>query len=565
MRSPRTPSAHHRDPDEILTCLATTGDAELRRAVIVRTSGTQQPRELHALLVRRLLIFSSAMAATFAALMAAVFWTGSVQQLGGASFVRFSILSLAVPLVISASSACLLRWHPPATVAGLRTLELAITGTVAAVILWGMTRQEWYGLLERSPGIASPRDFSAFRGAYTESTSLRWFALLVGYGAVIPNTWRRSAAVVSVLALSPLVLFAVLSLWLRPLPTDVAVTVFSVLALWIGVAVIIVVFTAYRIEVLSQQAADAGKLGQYLLKQRLGSGGMGEVYLAEHLLLRRPCAVKLIRPEQAGNPAYVQRFEREVRLTATLTHPNTIQVFDYGRTDDDTFYYVMEYLKGLSLEQMVTRHGPLPAGRAIYLLRQVCAALREAHTIRLLHRDIKPGNVHVCERGGEHDVIKLLDFGLVLPLTEADGNRLTRDATIAGTPAYMSPEQADGEENLDARSDIYSVGALAYFLLSGHPPFVYPSALKTLIAHLHEAPARLTSSRADIPGDLEATVLRCLAKNRADRFANAESLEEALAACGAATSWSSKEAAAWWRSQEASDAGEVTAPVSGCN
>jgi serine/threonine-protein kinase len=513
----------------------------------------QEPRELHALLVGRQLIFSSAMAATFAALMAAVFWTGTVQQLGGASFVRFSILSLAVPLVVAASAACLLRWHTPTTVGALRTLELLITGTVAAAILWGMTRQEWYGLLEHGPEIASPREFSAFRGAYTESTSLRWFALLVGYGAVIPNTWRRCTAVVTVLAISPLFLFAVLSLWMRPLPTDVAVTVLSVLALWIGVAVIVVVFTAYRIEVLGQQAAEAGKLGQYLLKQRLGSGGMGEVYLAEHLLLRRPCAVKLIRREQAGDPTYVQRFEREVRLTATLTHPNTIQVFDYGRTDDDTFYYVMEYLKSFSLEQMVSRHGPLPAGRAIYLLRQVCAALREAHAIGLLHRDIKPGNVLVCERGGEHDVIKLLDFGLVLPLTEGDGDRLTQDAAIAGTPAYMSPEQAAGDENLDARSDIYSVGALAYFLLSGHPPFVHPSAVKTLAAHLHEMPSRLTSSRPDIPGDLEATVLRCLAKNRANRFANAESLEAALAACGAAASWSSKEAATWWRRQNAFD------------
>jgi hypothetical protein len=286
------------------------------------------------------------MAATFAALMAAAFWTGSVQQLGGASFVRFSILSLAVPFVISACSACLLRWRTPNTVTVLRTLELVITGTVAAAILWGMTRPEWYGLLEHGPATASPREFSAFRGAYTESTSLRWFALLVGYGAVIPNTWRRCTAVVTVLALSPLVLFALFSLWIRPLPTDVAVTVFSVLALWIAVAVTVVVFTAYRIEVLGQQAAEAGKLGQYLLKQRLGAGGMGEVYLAEHVLLRRPCAVKLIRPERASEPAYVQRFEREVRLTATLTHPNTIQVFDYGRTDDDTFYYVMEYLKG---------------------------------------------------------------------------------------------------------------------------------------------------------------------------------------------------------------------------
>ena len=219
------------------------------------------------------------------------------------------------------------------------------------------------------------------------------------------------------------------------------------------------------------------------------------------------------------------------------------------------FYYVMEYLKGLSLEQMVSRHGPLPPGRAIYLLRQMCAALREAHAIGLLHRDIKPGNVHVCERGGEHDVIKLLDFGLVLPLTEADGNRLTQDAhNRRHTGLHVSGASRRRRES--GRTERHLQRWCAGLL-----PFERTSALRVSLCSedvwsriVQETPARLTSSRADIPGDLEATVLRCLAKNRADRFANAESLEEALAACGAATSWSSQEAAAWWRSQDASDA-----------
>src|SRR5262249_55874885 len=157
------------------------------------------------------------------------------------------------------------------------------------------------------------------------------------------------------------------------------------------------------VSLLREQAFEARKLGQYQLKERLGSGGMGEVYLAEHVLLRRPCAIKLIRPDQAVDGTSLARFEREVRASATLTHWNTIEIYDYGHAEDGTFYYVMEYLPGLSLQELVDRHGPLPAGRAVYLLRQVCAALREAHAIGLIHRDIKPSNILACERGGVHD------------------------------------------------------------------------------------------------------------------------------------------------------------------
>jgi eukaryotic-like serine/threonine-protein kinase len=529
---------------------------ERKRMALVVGVGRQQSYDFYQLLLRRLRIFSSIMAVVLASVMVLMLWNlytaisaDRIDELGGSFFVRFVLISIGLPLFVSAFSALLLRWRPPVTTVGLRTIELFIIGAVASVMLWGMGYpEEWYGLLERRLADQPLLEQRAFMGVYVEFTSLRWFALLVGYGALIPNTWRRCAAVVTVLALSPLIVFALLSLWLRPLQTEVVVTILSNLALWLGVAVTVVVFTAYRIEMLRQEAADARKLGQYVLKERLGAGGMGEVYLAEHVLLCRPCAVKLIRPERAADQIELLRFEREVRLTATLTHPNTIQVFDYGHTEDKVFYYVMEYLEGLTLEDIVRRHGPLPPARAIYFLRQVCAALQEAHDVGLIHRDVKPSNVRVCERGGEHDVIKLLDFGLVLPFIGASEGetKLTQEGTITGTPDYMSPEQAVGKQNVDGRSDIYSVGALAYYLLTGAPPFVYPSPIRILAAHLYEAARPLIERRADLPGDLEAIVLRCLAKDPNDRFPDARSLEQALAGCGTSDDWSAKEAASWW-------------------
>jgi serine/threonine protein kinase len=207
----------------------------------------------------------------------------------------------------------------------------------------------------------------------------------------------------------------------------------------------------------------------------------------------------------------------------------------------------MEYVNGLTLEDMVYRYDRLPPSRAVYFLRQVCAALSEAHGIGLIHRDIKPGNVMVCERGGRHDVIKLLDVGLVQPVVDAgDDETLAHKGVIAGTPAYMSPEQASGTI-LDVRSDIYGIGALAYFLLMGRPPFVRASAVGTLAAHLCAPPTPLRAADIDVPADLEAIVLRCLAKSPDHRFADAPALEQALSACGCAEEWSEQRAANWWR------------------
>ena len=261
---------------------------------------------------------------------------------------------------------------------------------------------------------------------------------------------------------------------------------------------------------------------------------MGEVYLAEHQLLKRPCAVKLIRPGDATDPRALERFEREVRLTATLSHPNTVEIYDYGRAEDGTYYYVMEYLPGLSLAELVERHGPLPPGRVVYLLRQVCGALREAHAAGLIHRDIKPSNIFAARRGGMDDVAKLLDFGLVLPAATVRAAHLSGEGQILGTPLFMSPEQATGGRELDERSDIYSLGAVAYYLLTGRPPFDGEDGIAVMIAHARDPVVPPSRVRAGIPEDLERVVLRCLAKDPAERFPDAESLERALARCACA-------------------------------
>ncbi len=378
------------------------------------------------------------------------------------------------------------------------------------------------------------------------SLSLNWFFIIVGYGTLIPNTGRRCATVVSLTALFAVAL-SFGSLLANETPVGEAMQFLLTFVLWMMYAVVIAIVGSHRLEKLRREASVARQLGQYRLTERLGAGGMGEVYLAEHLLLRRPCAVKLILPEWAGDPRHLQRFEREVQTTATLSHPNTVQIYDYGHAEDGTFYYAMEYLPGLTLEELVEQHGPLPPGRVIHFVHQLCGSLTEAHGIGLIHRDLKPGNVMVCERGGVYDVAKLLDFGLVLPQRELQDGKLTQEGALAGTPTYMSPEQGSGQTHLDGRSDIYSLGCLMYFLLTGQPPFVDPSVVKVLAAHLYETPEPL-SRRVDVPADLEAIVQRCLAKNPVDRFPSVEALGVALLQCASHEQWSSSEAATWWRS-----------------
>jgi serine/threonine-protein kinase len=272
---------------------------------------------------------------------------------------------------------------------------------------------------------------------------------------------------------------------------------------------------------------------------------MGEVYLAEHRLLNRSYAIKLIRPEIAANPTTRTRFAREIQAMARLTHWNTIEIIDYGLAPDGTFYYVMEYVEGLNLGELVERHGPLNPGRAVYLLRQVCAALAEAHSVGLIHRDIKPGNLMLTQQAGLFDVLKILDFGIVQHLGPSDADdKLTQAGLLMGTPGYMSPEQAKGVA--DVRSDIYSLGAVGYFLLSGRAPFS-GRGMEQVLTSLAQEPAPLRELRAEVPADLAAVIQRCLRRDPEERFADIRLVDIALADCVCAASWSSEEAAVWWR------------------
>lgn len=511
--------------------------SERVRVALVAGSGPVAADDLYPLLRRRLLIVSAIIAGFMLMHFGGDFvrWLTSpetnvlLRTLSLTDWLTYSWPGLQALVISSAAVLVLWRW-PPATVRGLRLIELACVGSLLLQLLATEVKPVYWADLESAAHeplvvrIAFVMRYG-FVGAYS------WCVALVLYGALIPNTWRRCAVVVISMAVSPLVNFAIHAYWLRPLDPTIAQHILVLMGQCNAVSAAIAIFACSRIEILRRQASEARKLGQYTLKERLGAGGMGEVYRAEHVLLRRPCALKVIRPERAGDPRNLRRFEREVQVTATLTHPNTVQIYDYGHAADGTFYYVMEYLPGLTLEELVKQEGPLPAARAIHFLRQICCALKEAHACGLIHRDIKPGNVMICERGGIPDVAKLLDFGLVLsPAGDTDGEKLTQDGALTGTPAYLSPEQAGGQDTVDARSDIYSLGALAYFLLTGQPPFAGRSGVKMLAAHLYEQPEPMFRRRPDVPADLEAVVLRCLAKKPEERFPDVESLDPALTA-----------------------------------
>ena len=384
--------------------------------------------------------------------------------------------------------------------------------------------------------------------------------LILTCGIYVPKTWRRAALLTGPIAVLPFATILVLYLqnpkalhwlggWREQQPTPLALLGLD--AMLLSILAVGSAYGANTISRLRTQVAEARQIGQYRLQRRIGAGGMGEVYLAEHQLLKRPCALKLIRQGDQADPKALERFEREVCLTATLSHPNTVEIYDYGRTEDGTYYYVMEYLPGLSLGEMVERHGPLPPGRVVYLLRQVCLALREAHDAGLIHRDVKPSNIFAARRGGMDDVAKLLDFGLVRPSAMVRAPSQSVEGQILGTPLFMSPEQAMGGRELDQRSDIYSLGAVAYYLLTGRPPFDEASGIHVMIAHARDPVVPPSQIRAEVPADLDQVVMRCLAKSTGDRYADAESLEQALGASACAGEWDQKRASRWWREVDA--------------
>ncbi len=313
--------------------------------------------------------------------------------------------------------------------------------------------------------------------------------------------------------------------------------------IWLLAAITVATAGSAVIYGLRREVKAARQLGQYTLEEKLGEGGMGVVYRARHAMLRRPTAVKLVRPERVGEST-LRRFEREVQLTAGLSHPNTVSVFDYGRTPDGVFYYAMEYLEGFTLDGLVDADGPQPPGRTVHILRQVLEALAEAHGIGLVHRDVKPGNIILCERGGLSDVAKVLDFGLAKDL-EASGV-MTQDATLVGTPHYLAPE-AIRSPTADARADLYSLGAVAYFLLTGHHVFDGRTVVEICGHHLHSAPTPPSARLGrPLPADLEAWVLACLEKNPAARPRSASVALARLDRCALTEEWTPAAGRAWW-------------------
>jgi tRNA A-37 threonylcarbamoyl transferase component Bud32 len=283
---------------------------------------------------------------------------------------------------------------------------------------------------------------------------------------------------------------------------------------------------------------EARRIGPYTIEREIGEGGMSRVYLARHALLRRPTALKVLRPAIASDEV-TTRFEREVQLCSQLTHPNTIDIYDYGRTRDGTFYYAMEYLEGISFEELVRREGRQPIGRVIHALRQVCGSLQEAHDRGLVHRDVKPHNLMLCVRGGRPDVVKVLDFGLVKEMHNPHTRDITQFAKVLGTPLYMPPERLRNPADADARCDVYGLGAVAYLLLTGRPVFEAGTDHDLVYKIMNEpAPTLAEGGLADAPAALESLLARCLAKDRDQRPASAAAVERELTELARDFPWS---------------------------
>ncbi len=373
--------------------------------------------------------------------------------------------------------------------------------------------------------------------------------MTIVFAVIIPATpGRVLAASIAAAAMDPLALS--LTVWAgAPWPTGAVLAMLLVPDLF---AVVFAYFIATIVHRLGTQLETAERLGSYRLIERLGKGGMGEVWRAEHHTLARAAAIKLIRADALGDDvgtlgAAAQRFEREAQATALLCSPHTITVYDFGQARDGSFYYVMELLDGVDLERCIERFGPMAAERVVYLLRQACHSLAEAHARGLVHRDVKPANMYLCRYGLDHDRLKVLDFGLVKPTTEgalADA-KLTQQGQIQGTPTYLAPEQILGTETVDGRADLYALGCVAHWLLTGRTVFSAKTTLGQLFAHKGQAPESM-SRHVAVPPELDAIVLRCLAKDPAARYASAGDVDKALAQVPLASPWAEERARAWW-------------------
>ncbi len=396
-----------------------------------------------------------------------------------------------------------------------------------------------------------------FRVLYHEGVT--WVSVwLLVFPLVVPFSLGRTIAATLLTATTvPAVVLASLAIngvpaalrpWILPYVLELAIPTY----ICAGIAI----FGSRVVFALTRDLSKARRMGSYQLAEKIGAGGMGEVWKAKHRLLARPAAIKLIRPEALGGnridaATALRRFEREAQATAELSSPHSIELYDFGITEDGTFYYVMELLRGLDLKTLVERHGPIPAERTLHVLRQACHSLTDAHLVGVVHRDIKPGNIFICRRGPEYDFVKVLDFGLVKQLgdLEPGAEQLTVEGIASGTPAFMAPEMAYDPRAVDARADIYALGCVAYWLVTGQLVFEGTTPMALLVQHAKDAPPRpSTRTELAIPAALERIILDCLQKDPAARPQSAAELAERLATCeDLARLWTQERALQWWR------------------
>ena len=454
------------------------------------------------------------------------------------------------------------REYPPPTWRGVTIDLLGISGSVAMFVYLRQVRHSpqtkkrvcLVYLLLNAFGISM---WSTWANVPTAAHMghLSWIKILILVFSMVAPTTPRTMLFVSLAAAS----MDPLCVWfahLRGVPVPPPLTT-MILFLPNYVCAIVATLPAHVLQGLGRRLREAQRMGSYQLVELLGHGGMGEVWRARHRLLARSAAIKLVRPELLGARdaaearLVLRRFEREAQATAALSSPHTIELFDYGMTDEGTFYYVMELLIGRDVESLVREFGPLPANRAVFLLRQICHSLADAHARSLVHRDIKPANIYVCRMGLDYDFAKVLDFGLVKSSArdqvENTATALTMEHTTTGTPAYMAPEIILGDAEVDRRADVYAIGCVAYYLLTGQLVFEADTTMKMLLQHVH-APVVPPSERSElpIPADIDALVMSCLEKNPDKRPQDAEVLFRLVSNCRGGDSWNSELAKVWW-------------------
>jgi len=445
--------------------------------------------------------------------------TPLVRAIGDGAVVLTVLISLAV--------AALAWWR---AIPARRLLDLALLYEIVQALLLGVS----FHAVAAAPE-AIPRGWSA----------VAVWILIFPLTVPLPRAKTVVATVLSAL-MEPLGLAIALAAG-SPAPSR---SITAVIFLQTGLALVASLLVSRIVHRLSTDAADAREMGSYQLLERIGEGGMGEVWRAEHRLLARPAAIKLIRQNGNGSRDAISRFEREAKATAALRSPHTVAVYDSGTSEDGTFYYVMELLDGYDADTLVKRFGPVTPERAVHLLRQVCHSLEEAHRAGMVHRDIKPANIFVCRYGLELDFVKVVDFGLVRVSNSsaADADRLTSERVIAGTPAYISPEMALGDSDVDWRADIYSLGCVGYWLLTGKQVFDNPgNPGRLLLEHIKTPPvAPSRKSPAPIPKELDDLILACLAKDPEYRPQTAQELADRLDALGLEQAWTRRHREIWW-------------------